>query len=126
MRYLGIDYGTKRVGLALSDETGFMAFPLAVVKNDAKLNDTILNYVKEKHVGAIVIGHSLDMKGNKNAAQEGVETLMLDLTLATGLPIHLEPEWFTTVAATRFQGKTDLKDASAAALILDSYLTREK
>ncbi len=126
MRYLGIDYGTKRVGLALSDESGFMAFPLAVIKNDAKRNDTIVKYVKEKHVEAIVIGHSVDMKGNKNAAQEGVEALMLDLTLATGLPIHLEPEWFTTVAATRFQGKTDLKDASAAALILDSYLVRDK
>src|SRR3989344_294976 len=62
MRYLGIDYGTKRVGLALSDEGGNMAFPLAVVKNDAKLNDTIVSFVKEKQVGAIVIGHSLAMK----------------------------------------------------------------
>ena len=124
MRYLGIDYGTKRVGLALSDEGGNMAFPLAVVKNDAKLNDTIVSFVKEKQVGAIVIGHSLDMKGKENAAHTGAEALMLDLTLATGLPIHLEPEWFTTVAAPRFQGKTELKDASAAALILESFLSR--
>jgi RNase H-fold protein (predicted Holliday junction resolvase) len=55
-----------------------------------------------------------------------VEALMLDLTLATGLPIHLEPEQYSTQAAIQLQGRNTETDASAAALILDGYLTRKK
>lgn len=126
MRHLGIDYGTKRVGIALSDETGSMAFPHSVLPNDAKLQNAIEKIVQENKVGAIVIGHSVNNKGVANAVHDAVEALVLDLTLSIGLPIHLEPEWYTTQEATRFQGKNDLKDASAAAIILDSFLRKQK
>lgn len=126
MRLMGIDYGTKKVGIAFTDEGGAMAFPHAVVPNTSKLLDVITDLITEKRVGAVVIGHSLDKEGKPNAVHAAVEALMLDLTLATGLPIHLEPEQYSTQAAIQLQGRNANTDASAAALILDGYLTRKK
>ena len=125
MRRLGIDYGTKRVGLALSDEAGRMAFPHQVVPNDATLLSTLERLITAEGVGEIVIGHSKNLTGQDNPVQAGIEELVTDLTLATGLPVHLEPEQFTTQAALREQGRNDMTDASAAALILDSYLQKQ-
>jgi putative holliday junction resolvase len=126
MRLMGIDYGTKKVGLAFTDEGGQMAFPHSVVQNTPKLLDVIIGFIAEKKVAEIVIGHSLDKEGKPNAVHGAVEALMLDLTLATGLPIHLEPEQYSTQAAIQLQGRNAETDASAAALILDGYLTRKK
>lgn len=124
MRYLGIDFGTKKVGLAISDESGRMAFPLQVVPNDDALVATIERLLQERTVEAVVIGHSVDKKAGPNAVQAHIEAFMTDLTLACGIPIHLEPEQYTTQAAIRIQGRNDQTDASAAALILDGFLSR--
>lgn len=126
MRLMGIDYGTKKLGIAFTDEGGQMAFPHSVIPNTPKLLDVILGFIAEKKVSEIVIGHSLDKSGKPNAVHVAVEALMLDLTLATGLPIRLEPEQYSTQAAIQLQGKNAQTDASAAALILDGYLTRKK
>jgi putative Holliday junction resolvase len=123
---MGIDYGTKKLGIAFTDEGGQMAFPHSVIPNTPKLLDVILGFIDEKKVSEIVIGHSLDKSGKPNAVHAAVEALMLDLTLATGLPIHLEPEQYSTQAAIQLQGRNSETDASAAALILDGYLTRKK
>lgn len=126
MRYIGIDYGTKRVGVALSDEMGTMAFPHTVLPNTPQLLSQLESLIKDKQVGEIVIGHSLDKNQQPNKVQAAIEDLVTDLTLATGLPIHLQPEQFSTQAALQIQGRTDMTDAAAAALILDSYLTKKK
>jgi len=126
MRYLGIDYGTKRVGLALSDEAGMMAFPHKVLPNTPSLLKEIEAIITEKRVDEIVIGHSLDKNQQPNKVQAAIEDLLTDLTLATGLPVHLQPEQFSTQAALQIQGRNDMTDAAAATLILDSYLTKKK
>lgn len=125
-RLLGIDYGTKRVGVALSDESRKMAFPHTVLKNDSTLLAQLLTIMSEQQVGEVVIGHSLDKDGNPNQVHRAVEALITDLTLETGVPIHLEPEQFTTQAALRIQGRNDMTDAAAATLILDGFITRKK
>lgn len=122
MRYMGIDYGTKRVGVALSDATGVMAFPYSVFTNDDTLLDSLTELITERDVGAIVLGHSLDQHSTPNAIQSGIDDLLQELTLQCGLPVYLQPEQYTTQAALRIQGRTDKTDASAAALILDSFL----
>ncbi len=122
---MGIDYGSKRVGIALTDEGGVMAFPHGVLPNDTHLQKTIENLISEKEVAEIVIGHSLDREGNPNAIHTAVEGLMMDLTLSVGIPIHLQPEQYTTQEAVRLQGRNDQVDASAAAIILNSYLTQQ-
>ncbi len=126
MRILGIDYGSKRVGTALTDDKGMMAFPHVVFPNDAQLVAKIEKLINEKDVSEIVIGHSLGRDGQPNIIHQAVESFITDLTLATGLPIHLEPEQYTTQEAIRFQGKSDKTDAAAASIILNSFLMRNK
>lgn len=125
MRLLGIDYGTKRVGIALSDDQGLMAFPHTVLVNDSTLLSEIEKIVARESVGKIVIGHSLGRAGEPNPVHAKVEELIQDLTFNVGLPVELEPEQYTTREAVRFQGKTDMTDASAASIILNSYITRQ-
>jgi putative Holliday junction resolvase len=126
MRHLGIDYGTKKVGLALSDEGGHMAFPRTVIPNDEALMSNLEQLISDERVEVIVIGHSLGRDGAPNAIHTEVEELIGDLTLATGLPIHLEPEQYTSQAAARLQEDTKQLDAAAAALILDSFLQKQQ
>ncbi len=126
MRILGIDYGSKRVGVALTNEDGTMAFPHEVIPNDAKLLARLEQIIAKQKVDEIVLGHSLNRDGTPNKIHAAVEELMMDLTLSVGLPIHLMPEQYTTQAALRTQGRNDMTDASAAALILDAFLTQSK
>ena len=126
MRLLGIDYGTKRVGIALSDDKGLMAFPHTVLDNDSELVKSINDIVIKEDVKKIIIGHSLGRDGEPNKIHTAVEEFIKDLTLETGLPIELEPEQYTTQEATRFQGKTDMTDAAAASIILNSYMMSVK
>jgi putative Holliday junction resolvase len=131
MRYLSIDYGTKKVGLALSDEAGSMGFPHGVLLNTSALADDLAALIKDKEVGAIVIGESRNFDGKPNKVDEDVRKLADALTERTGLPIHFEPETYTTQEArrypdgTRMPGSPDV-DSSAAALILTSFLEYKK
>lgn len=123
---MGIDVGSKRVGVALSDEGRNMAFPEVVLKQDDTLVKSLVAIIEKKGVGEIVLGHSLDKEGKPNKIHELTEALMLDLTLETGLPVHLQSELFTTQAALRIQGRNDMTDAAAATLILDAFITKRK
>jgi len=124
MRYLGIDFGTKKVGIALSDEGGQMAFPREVIQNDGDLLKKVESLIQSEGVEEIVIGHSLKGDGSENEVQAAIDEFITDLTLATGLPVHLEPEQYSTQEALRIQGRTEKTDASAAAIILNSYLSK--
>jgi putative Holliday junction resolvase len=126
MRLMGIDYGTKRVGVAFTDDKGLMAFPHDTLKNDTDLLKNLVRLIEEKTVGAVVIGLSLNREGKPNKVQAQVEELIGDLTLHVGVPVHLEPEQYSTQEAIRFQGRNEKTDASAAAIILNSYITRNK
>ena len=124
MRLMGIDYGTKRVGVALSDDKGMMGFPRSVLPNDASLMKKLEEIVQKEGVVLIIIGHSLGRDGAPNKVHTQVEELIQDLTLHVGVPVELEPEQYTTQEAIRFQGRTEMTDASAASVILNSYIMR--
>jgi putative Holliday junction resolvase len=126
MRKMGIDYGTKRVGVAFTDDKGLMAFPHDTLPNDRMLLQKLVSLIEEKEVGEIVIGFSLDRDGVPNAVHTQVEELIGDLTLQVGIPVHLEPEQYSTQEAIRFQGRNEKTDASAASIILNSFITRTK
>lgn len=123
---MGIDFGSKKVGIAMSDESGVMAFPHSVLPNDSKLLSTLLTLIEKERVQEIVIGYSVDKGGKANPIHTAVESFMTDLTLAFPIPIHLEPEQYSTQQAIRIQGKNAQTDAAAASIILDSYITRRK
>ena len=121
MRIMGIDYGSKRVGVAVSDEAGQFALPVVVLKNSKTLLADVVGLAKTNAVKDIVLGESRDYKGKPNAIFEAAEGFRKELE-AAGFTVHLQLEFMTSVAAERFQGKNDKSDASAAALILQSYL----
>ncbi len=125
MRYLGIDYGAKRVGVAVSDEAGRVAFPHAVLPNDKKLIAALAAQCRERGIAGIVVGDSRDFTGAPNKIAPRIEQFSKDIAGATNLPVHAEPEFWTSVQAARWQGETDRLDASAAAIILQSFLDRE-
>ena len=125
MRILGIDYGSKRIGLALSDEGRQFAMPLIVLNSTKNLLDEVLKIAKEKETTEIVMGESKNYKGEANVIMS--ESLEFKKQLETnGLTVYLEPEFMTSANAERFQGKHDMLDASAAALILQSFLDKER
>ncbi len=124
-RILGIDYGTKRVGVALSDPSLQYAIPLVVVQNSPTLVTAIEKLAKESDVKEIVMGESKNYKGEGNSIW--AESLEFKKKLEeAGFVVHLEPEFMTSQQAERFQGQTHLIDASAAALILQSFLDKKK
>lgn len=125
MRYLGIDYGTKRVGIAVSDEDGKIAFPHGVWPCDGQLGEKIKKICKEREIGAIVAGDSKDFNGKDNPIMDAVRTLADDLQKSMGLPVFLEPEFLTSAEASRAPGGSEKLDASAAALILQSHLDKK-
>lgn len=123
---MGIDYGGKRVGVALSDETGRFAYPYEVLQNDKSLIDNLLKGITKERVGKIVLGRSLDYKMQPNEIMAKIETFKTELEIASNLPVEFENEFMTTMEAERLQGKGDKIDASAAALILRSYIDRQR
>lgn len=135
MRYMGIDWGTKRIGVAVSDEQGTIAFPLTTVPSGAKAATEIAQLVKAHGVESIVLGESKDLSGGQNAIMPKILEFMEALELETGLPVLLEPEFMTSSqAAYQFAPDGSRKknpshanlDASAAALILQSYLDKNR
>jgi|SRR3989344_3170932 len=125
-RILGIDYGSKRVGVALSDETKTIAVPLAVLPNDRTLFREIKGFCEAHKVEAIVMGESKDFKGNANPIMKQISAFKAELERDLDLPAHFEPEFLTSEHAKRAEGEHPLLDASAAALILQSFLDGKK
>ena len=123
---MGIDFGTKRVGVALSDSLGMMAFPHSVVANTKELVTELATVAQKEGVEAIVFGKSETLGGEDNPVAEGAGACARALGEALHIPIHFESEVFTTQEAIREQGRNDMTDASAATIILNSYLNRLK
>ena len=121
MRLMAIDYGKKRVGIASTDETGDFALPRAVWPNDETLVDKILKLKVEEQIEKIIIGESRNLDGSPNPIQKEIDNLKSEIA-KRGVEIVSHPEVFTTLEARRLQGQTEMTDASAAALILKSFI----
>lgn len=123
MKYLGIDYGTKRVGIAVA-ERGGMAFPRVVLQNDGSLVDEIAKLVEREGISKIVLGESRDFSGKENPVMKHIHEFKEKITEALHIPVILFPEVLSSREAARIQGDNDMNDASAAAIVLQSYLDR--
>lgn len=128
-KILGIDMGTKRIGLALSNIERTFAFPLSVleVKNISETLQSVAFQIAaiatENAAKEVVIGESKNFAGKENPIMYHVH-LLKSLLEKESLTVMLEPEFLTSEQAQRHQGKNDLLDASAACIILQSYLDR--
>jgi putative Holliday junction resolvase len=123
MKYLGIDYGTKRVGIALSDEGGSFAFPYGIVDAD-KAFSSIIELVNVEGVVGIVMGHSVATNGAENEIATPAGLFRQKLAERVSVPVVFEREDFSTVEAHRYQLERGSRDDSAAAIILQRYLDK--
>ena len=131
MKLIGIDYGDKKVGVAISDAEGLMAFPKGVFPNNLILMKEIKDIVISQKVEAIVVGESKGNDGHDNPVMRGARQFAKDLEWETGLPVHFEPEFYSSSEARLLKeqatGKPEaMVDAEAAAVILNSYITRSR
>lgn len=124
MRYAGIDYGEKRIGLALSDEQGRFAFSKEVIQNVSNPTDAIVTFCIKEGVQTVVVGESKNYKGEHNTIMKRIIPLVESLKKA-GLTIVWEPEFMSSQQAEYHQGTIKNLDASAAAIILQSYLDKQ-
>lgn len=125
MRILGIDYGARRVGVALSDPEGVIATPHGVLDNDRYLLTKVLKLAESEGVEQVVLGESLSFAGRPNPIMARI-TKFKEALETNGLKVAMEPEYLTSSEANRETGEDNFSDARAAALILRSYLEKTK
>ena len=125
-KYLGIDYGEKRVGIAVSDVEGKLAFPKIVLENSHELTKQISDLCQEFKAEVIVIGESKNYKGEDNKINPQIISFKREISSLIKLPIFLEPEFMSSMQVEKTFGKTDMLDASAAAIILQTFMDKEK
>ncbi len=136
-RVLGIDYGTRRLGLALSDPSATIAQPLPTLARRAGKRppvQALANLVLEHQVAEIVIGLPLALSGEENEWTAEVREFGAKLAQRTGVPVSYLDERMTSVQAERTVRSLGLKrsereqkervDAASALLILQAYLDR--
>lgn len=126
VKILGIDYGTKRVGLAMSDDGAEFAFPYNIIKSDKNLEDEICRLIDQEKVSAVVIGESRASNDVLNPVSVDTNKFIERLKQKIKTPIYLEREGFSTFEAHRYQPKKGHRDDSAAAIILQRYLDKNK
>lgn len=133
-RYLGIDYGTKRIGLASGDEVG-VATPLPAVLEAtgearwAKLGEVI----RARRATDLVVGYPFNMDGTTGFKAKEVDAFVAELKTRFGLPVHLVDETLTSYAAESSIKKKDrrtvrdsgLIDSRAATIILQDFLDQK-
>lgn len=124
MKYLGIDFGTKRIGLAISDNEGKMAFPHKVLLNGKNTLEEIVEIIKKENINKVVMGESKDFKGEPNKIMAEINKFKKKLEEKINSKVFFEQEFMTSSQAEKIQGKNKMLDASAAAIILQSYLDK--
>lgn len=123
---LGLDYGDKRVGVAVAHVVARLPHPLTTIPNDDNLLSKIQHIAKQEDVGLIVVGLPRGMDGNYTDQTRKAEQFASTLQSAVAVPVELADETLTSVDAEGYLGpgphaKGDI-DAAAASLILERYL----
>jgi putative Holliday junction resolvase len=133
-RLLGVDLGTRRIGLAVSDATGTLASPLTILErasDHAADHTSLLGIARDEGAEGIVVGLPRSLSGDDGPAARAARDEVEELRhmAGSGLPVELHDERFTTVTATRRlhesrrgRSKREPVDAAAAAEMLQSYL----
>ena len=121
MRYLGIDYGAKRIGIAISSEE--IAFPRGVIPNDNRIFQAILEIVTTEKVEQIVVGDTRSFGNRENPITKEAEAFIDRLKKETGLVVTSAHEAGSSIEASRYapEGMSH-DDGAAAAIILQRFL----
>lgn len=134
---LALDYGSKRIGMAISDPDGVFAFPAGVLERRSLEHDlqALRELIDERGVTRAVVGLPVHMSGREGPEAAAARSFADALAGATGLPVALLDERWTTQEAERALREIQPKrgrrrsqqlDAAAAAILLRTWLEREK
>jgi putative Holliday junction resolvase len=136
VRILGVDYGRRRIGIAVSDELGLTAqgMPTLQAGGRAEAIAVVAEAASRLQVGEIVVGLPLNMDGSRGPMAEAAEAFARGLEEATGLPVCCWDERLTSRSAhramqemgQRSRGQKGRVDRIAATLLLDTYLKARK
>ena len=137
MRVIGVDLGSRRIGIAVSDFTGSVASPLTVVhrgKSKRIDHDAIARIVRDEEAEAIVVGLPLNMDGSHGSAARAAAAEADQISTVAGVPAYLHDERLTTVTAERALKEANMRaedrrhvvDKIAAAVLLQSWLDARK
>lgn len=135
-RMIGIDYGRKRVGVAVSDPLGIFASALETV-HSAKIIEYLKNYAQKETIVLFVVGYPINMDGAPSEAAKDVDVFLKQLAKAfPDVPVVKEDERFTSVLAHRAmidggmkkqdRMKKESVDKISAAIILQAYMDRKR
>jgi len=131
-RLLGIDYGAKRVGIAITDPLRIFAYGLTTLQNDNKFWDNLTKLFSEFEVELIVLGYPLKESGERSSSTELIEKFHIELEEKIKIPIELVDERYSSsiaqqqilesVTSKKKRRNKGLVDKNAAAIILQDYL----
>lgn len=128
MKYLGIDFGRKHIGLAVTDDEGTMAFPFKTlaVTGRKQLFDDLEKIVEFEGINKVVVGLPLTLKGEQGAASAEVQKFTCELEEFLNVPVDFMDERLSTQEAKK-RGNDTGSDAHALAaqLFLDAYLHQQ-
>jgi len=132
MRVLGLDIGSKRIGIAISDAEGGIAFPAGKIERKGRQQDleALVQLIREREVERVVVGLPKHMDGREGVEARAAREFAADLARVAGLPVDTLDERWTTVEAERVlrasgrrgRKRRELVDSVAASIILDTYL----
>ena len=136
MKCLGMDLGTKTLGLATSDKLGIISSPYKVLRyeNIDNLVDEVISIINELHIDTLVLGYPKNMNNTLGEAVERTNVFKDKLESKVNMGIHLIDERLSTVEAENYLISEDMRrekrkeiiDAVAASIILDTYLRSVK
>lgn len=124
-KVLAIDYGTKRIGLAISDETQTLARELAIV-SPAEFWQQISALIREHGISRIVLGLPLNMSGQATLKSEEVQKFSDQLQQRVTVPVEMGDERLSSLMAEQIAGTDRPIDSLAAQIILQNYLNKNK
>ena len=134
MKCLGMDLGTRTLGLATSDRLGLIASPYKTIRYEEtdKLVDEVIEIIKSEKIDTLVLGYPKNMNNTEGEAVERTMNFKSKLESKTDLEINLIDERLSTVEATNYllnedmsrKGRKRVVDAVAASIILDTYLRK--
>ncbi len=126
MRYLGIDYGKKRIGVAVSDPGGRIAFPKKMIANrgSEKVLRELKRLIEEEEAGRIIVGLPVGLDGKETDQTREVRAFADALKKEITLPVEFENEMLTTRMVEKAGVPREHTDEAAAAVILQAYLDK--
>ena len=123
MKYLGIDYGAKRIGISVSNDEGTIAFPRTTIKNDKQARVTITRFIADENIQSIIVGDTRSFSNLENPVTKESEDFVKRLEKETSMPVKSVWEAGSSIEASRYAPEREgHSDGAAAAIILQRFL----